>query len=440
MRPWTAWRARCARPVPRRATLGAVLLTAACAAALTPTTDDVAPGDVAPGDAAARVIRVALSSAPSARISATGEWRMYDTGGESTLLRAGGGDVWTVQTQRGSAYLRAVRADGVPTEHRPGPFVARPLARGTLITLDGTPYRGELALIPTDTGMLIVNRLSLEDYLRGVLPREVGPRTIHERAAIEAMAVAARSYAVVRIAGDVMRPYDIRSRDLDQVYGGASTETALTDEAVAATEGLVLTYGGRVVSAPYHSTCGGSTAAASEIWQRTPDQPYLRAVSDRVPGTDRYYCDASPRYRWETTMDRATQAANLGRYLRAYATLPGGGAPGTARNIVPEGTTPTGRVRTLVVTTDRGRFTLRGNDIRFVMRTPSGALLNSTYFTVESERAADGALTRVTFRGSGWGHGVGMCQWGAFGRARAGQDFRTILRTYYPGTTVEPLD
>jgi stage II sporulation protein D len=419
--------------------LAAVLLTAACAAALTPTAGDVAPGDVVPSGVAAPVIRVALTTAPSARISATGEWRMYDTGGESTLLRAAGGDVWTVQTQSGSAYLRAVRADGVPTEHRPGPFVARPLGSGALITLNGTPYRGELALIPTDTGMLIVNRLSLEDYLRGVLPREVGPRTVHERAAIEAMAIAARSYAVARLAGDVMRPYDIRALDLDQVYGGASTETVLTDQAIAATEGLVLKYGGRIVSAPYHSTCGGSTAAASEIWQRTPDQPYLRAVSDRVPGTDRYYCDGSPRFRWQTAMDRATLATNLGRYLRAYATGPGG-APGTARDIVAEGTTPTGRVRALVVTTDRGRYTVRGNDIRFVMRTPSGALLNSTYFTVETERGADGALARVTFRGSGWGHGVGMCQWGAFGRARAGQDFRTILQTYYPGTTVEPLD
>ncbi|HJU65048.1 MAG TPA: SpoIID/LytB domain-containing protein [Gemmatimonadaceae bacterium] len=415
--------------------LAGVLLTAACGATLTPSAGDVAPAvdDVGP------VVRVALTTTTSARISASGAWRMYDTGGESTLLRAASGEVWTVQAQRADAYLRAVRADGVPTERRPGPFVARPLSHGALLILDGKAYRGELALIPTDSGMLIVNRLSLEDYLRGVLPREAGSRTVAERAAIEAIAVAARSYARVRISGDAMRPYDIRATDLDQVYGGAAVETALTDQAIAATEGLVIKFGGRVVGAPYHSTCGGSTAAANEIWQRSSDEPYLRAVSDRIPGTDRYYCENSPRFRWQTTLDRATLAVNLGRYLRAYAVVPGG-APGTARSVVTDGTTSSGRVRSLVITTDRGPFTLRGNDIRFVMRAPGGAILNSTYFTVVSERAADGAVARLTFRGSGWGHGVGMCQWGAFGRARAGQDFRSILQTYYPGTTVEPLD
>jgi stage II sporulation protein D len=71
-----------------------------------------------------------------------------------------------------------------------------------------------------------------------------------------------------------------------------------------------------------------------------------------------------------------------------------------------------------------------------VLRSPGGELLNSTYFSLEVVSAPDGRLTRLTIRGLGYGHGVGMCQWGAIGRARAGQDFRTILRTYFPGTTV----
>ncbi|MGH7720261.1 MAG: SpoIID/LytB domain-containing protein, partial [Gemmatimonadaceae bacterium] len=226
---------------------------------------------------------------------------------------------------------------------------------------------------------------------------------------------------------------------INQVYGGADAETPLTDSAVAATAGLVLTYGGRVISAPYHSTCGGSTAAAAEIWQRTPDEPFLRAVSDRIPGTDRHYCDRSPRFRWTATLERGTLSADLERYLRRYAAV-SGSSPGVARSVEVDGHTPSGRVRSLVVGTDRGRYVLRGNDIRFVMRTAGGDILNSTYFSVEPELAPDGAISRLTFRGGGWGHGVGMCQWGAFGRARAGQDFRSILQTYYPGTTVEPLD
>jgi stage II sporulation protein D len=92
-------------------------------------------------------------------------------------------------------------------------------------------------------------------------------------------------------------------------------------------------------------------------------------------------------------------------------------------------------VGVLDVETDKGIFTLRGNDIRYVMRVPGGEMLPSTYFSVEPE-VRDGALARVTFRGQGYGHGVGMCQWGAIGRARAGQSFRAILGTYYPGTSV----
>jgi len=79
---------------------------------------------------------------------------------------------------------------------------------------------------------------------------------------------------------------------------------------------------------------------------------------------------------------------------------------------------------------------LQGNDVRYVLRTSGGELLNSTYFSTEVTSGPDGKLSRLTIRGYGYGHGVGMCQWGAIGRARAGQDFRTILRTYFPGTSV----
>jgi stage II sporulation protein D len=98
--------------------------------------------------------------------------------------------------------------------------------------------------------------------------------------------------------------------------------------------------------------------------------------------------------------------------------------------------TPSGRVETLKIATDRGNYVLRGNDIRYVLRAPGGEILNSTYFSVEVAAARDGAISKLTLRGTGYGHGVGMCQWGAIGRARAGQDFRTILQAYYPGTTV----
>ena len=90
---------------------------------------------------------------------------------------------------------------------------------------------------------------------------------------------------------------------LDQVYGGVAAENAVASEAVESTRGLVLKYAGRVVNAPYHSTCGGTTAAASEIW-RSDDEPYLRARErSHSRARERYYCDISPRFRWTRTLD-----------------------------------------------------------------------------------------------------------------------------------------
>ena len=101
--------------------------------------------------------------------------------------------------------------------------------------------------------------------------------------------------------------------------------------------------------------------------------------------------------------------------------------------------TPAGRVATLMIETDRGTVALRGNEMRSALRLPSGELLYSTYFSVEAVTGRDG-IESLTLAGGGNGHGVGMCQAGAIGRARAGQDFRTILRTYYPGTAVGTVD
>ena len=88
--------------------------------------------------------------------------------------------------------------------------------------------------------------------------------------------------------------------------------------------------------------------------------------------------------------------------------------------------------------TDRGTYAVRANDIRYVLRSSGAEILNSTYFSVNTETGRDGSLVRVVLRGNGYGHGVGMCQWGAIGRARTGQTARSILAAYYPGTTVGP--
>jgi stage II sporulation protein D len=360
------------------------------------------------------------------------------------LLRGRPGESWQLEAHDGS--LRAVRSDGFATAWRPGPLVLRTERDDDLAIYSGRRYRGVLRFHPADAAgtVLVVNVLSVEQYLRGVVPLEIGGgRTTAEQAAVEAQAVAARSYTYVRLAAAGGRAarhqhYDVIASTADQVYGGADAERPFSDQAVARTGGLVLRYGGRAVDAPYSAVCGGETASPDEVW-RAGAQPYLRRVSDRIPGTERYYCDPAPRFAWTRTIESAELDAALRQYLRTYTAVPASG-PGHATRVSVETRTPTGRVGLLRIDTDAGRFLVRGNDVRYVLRTPGGEILNSTYFSVEPETGSGGALRRLVIRGNGHGHGVGLCQWGAIGRARAGQDFRTILRTYYPGADVGPAN
>jgi stage II sporulation protein D len=370
-------------------------------------------------------------------ISGTGAWQLAADGGRSTLLRAAPGDAWS--TVMDGAFLRAIRADGTRTAARPGPLILRPLTAGSFVTIGGRRYRGHVTIFAADGALHAVNRLPVEDYLRGVVPLEMGKRAPGDEAALEAQAVAARSYAYTHTAADSRHRWDIRANELDQEYGGADAETAMADAAVTRTRALVLVYAGRVVSAPYHADCGGMTAAPDEVWREPGGIPYLQRVSDRIPGTDRYYCDIYPRFHWTRTFDRAALDATLQRYLRTMVAVPTGGV-GTPRYIEIGALSRSGRVHVLVIATDHARYELRGNDMRFVLRTSGGEILPSTYFSVTSARDDAGNLSRFVLSGTGNGHGVGMCQWGAIGRARAGQDYRTILETYYPGTTVATVE
>jgi stage II sporulation protein D len=296
----------------------------------------------------------------------------------------------------------------------------------------GKRYRGELVITATDSGLLVVNRLPMDDYLRGVVPLEIGNRTTAEMAAVQAQAVAARTYAYKHL--NDARPFDMYATVQDQVYGGVDAEKPLADTAILSTRDVVVLYNGQPITTPYHSTCGGSTAGVSEVWYDQPDQPYLRPVSDRIPGTDSYYCDPSPRFSWSQTYDAAGLRTVMEKYLASYTNAPKANL-GRITGVKEEGRTASGRVAALTVQTESGSYTLRGNDIRFVLRDPKGTILNSTLFSLSAETSG-GEVSSLTLNGRGYGHGIGMCQWGAIGRARAGQNYRTILETYYPGTTI----
>jgi stage II sporulation protein D len=312
------------------------------------------------------------------------------------------------------------------------PLIVRSDANSPFVVWNGKRYRGELVITPTDSGLLVVNRLPMDDYLRGVVPLEIGNRTAAEFAAVQAQAVAARTYAYKHL--NDTRPFDMYATVQDQVYGGVDAEKPQADTAVMTTADVVVLYAGQPISTPYHSTCGGSTAAVSEVWYSQPDEPYLRPVSDRIPGTDHFYCDPSPRFSWAQSFDGAGLRAVMDKYLAAYTNAPKAGV-GRITDLRELGRTPSGRLAALAVQTDSGTYTLRGNDIRFVLRDPKGAILNSTFISITRETSG-GEVSSLNVNGRGYGHGIGMCQWGAIGRARAGQNYRTILETYYPGTTI----
>ncbi len=404
------------------------------------------PGAVPTGG---RVVRVALAEhASPAAGAATGAWTVGPAEGGAWAVRGAAGEPWTVE-RRGD-QLRALGPAG-GTSWQAGPLVVRPAGAGAFVTYGGRPYRGELWVhAGPGAGVTVVDRVPAEEYLRGVVPLELSGQGAADLPALEAQAVAARSYTYSRLAEFLPRqaavaqarfPFDVRATVRDQVYGGVTAERPGTDRAILATAGLVLRYEGAVVSAPYHSTCGGTTAAPEELGPAEVPAPYLRAVSDRAPGGGAY-CEASPAYRWTREWEGEELERVVARYLRDAArdAAAPAGPLGAVRGVDVLGRSASGRAAAVAVRTDAGRVVVRGNAIRYALRARGGAILPSTYFSALAEGDGGGRVARLVLRGTGNGHGVGMCQWGALGRARAGQDFRTILRTYYPGTTVEPVE
>ena len=298
-------------------------------------------------------------------------------------------------------------------------------ASGTVMW-NGRRYRGTIDVVPTGAQVAVINRVELEDYLRGVLPGEIGSRDPRDRAALQAQAVAARSYAAARM-GERRALFDVTATVSDQVYGGVSVERVETDDAVRVTRGLVLTWGDRIITAPYSSHAGVTTAAPDEVFWKRGGEPFLRSVDDRAP-TGGCFCDASGSRGWE----RRFTFAELHDLLVQHGRDAGVTSVSEVRAVRVASRGPSGRVTALEIEMATTRAVVRGNDIRFLLRT-GGNILPSTSFQLEVSGS------QLVLRGVGNGHGVGMSQWGAIGRARAGQDARAILAAYYPGTRLSPL-
>ena len=396
-----------------------------------------APPDGGTRRAPDREAWIALEArAPAVPISATGAWQIAIDGGRRRFVAGAGGERWRIE--RRGARLRVAGDGSDATPWRDGPFVVRATDPRAFVETQGTRYRGELWFTATDRGILVVNRVPVEDYLRGVVPLELGTRDLGDLAALEAQAIAARSYAYARVTAAGTPPpasgWHMTATVQFQRYGGVDVEHPVVNRAVDATAGLVLRVGTQVIDAPYCSACGGRTAGAREAWREARDRPWLQPVDDIDPRTGRPYCDLSPRNRWraeipQTVLEAAVERTLRGRGFQAVR-------PVTIQGVRVGERLPSGRAGSLVVGTDRGEVRIGTHTLRDLLRDARGAALASTYFSVVQEARAGGRLDHVTLDGVGHGHGVGMCQWGAIGRARAGASARAILWHYYPGTTV----
>ena len=299
--------------------------------------------------------------------------------------------------------------------------IVEPADASERLTADGAPYRGVLEVLPAEQARLtVVNVLALEDYLRGVVPNELAPEAFPQIEAQKAQAVAARSYALAHLGDYSSRGYDLCATAACQVYRGFASEQPLTDRAVSETRGVVASWRGRPIHAFYTSTCGGHTEGGTAVFE--DGAPYLRGVA--CPTEEGASDSERGRGRaWEVRLRPDQVARRVARY----------GSVGRVLDLVPTRVGVSGRVVELRVVGSEGELELRGQRVRLGLR------LRESLFVLHKETAPADEEPRFVFTGNGWGHGVGLCQLGASGMARAGASFEQILKHYYTGVAVASL-
>ena len=333
-------------------------------------------------------------------------------------------------------------------------------------------YRGQIEVFrtPGKAGVTVVNALPVDQYVYGILKREISPEWPLE--ALKAQAVAARTYALYNMGKHKDEGFDLCATSDCQVYGGQEAEDPRVTKAVDDTRGLVMTYGDKIIAAQFHASSGGYTENSENVWENA--LPYLKGVPD--------FDKDSPYYRWQkrVTAQELEDALRIGGYnigqIKAIEL-----SRITSPPVITEDRGVSGRVKRLSVIGSTGVVAIEGTKLRSLLT------LQSTLFEISvvilppaslSNKITDsygdrdtkeiqiilpptqekGLLTdkenirRITgkkdeviqFDGYGWGHGVGLSQWGAKAmaeRSLKGGDkyFLDILKYYYQGITVEKL-
>jgi stage II sporulation protein D len=286
-------------------------------------------------------------------------------------------------------------------------------------------YEGrEMEISPKYGRLALVNALPLELYLARVLPSEMDPDDFTSEA-LKAQAVVARTWALRNLGRHQRFGYNFCDSTHCQVYRGRRQVSRRAETAVRQTLGESLTYERRPAEAFYHSTCGGNTVAIEDAWG-VPPLPYLRRVEDRWAPGNRPYCQRSPFAEWQVWM-------SLHRLERAFARERVLAAGERLTNVSVDTVDPSGRVKKMLLVTDRGLKRVPVDTLRRLINQEFGRVkVLSKFFEVQVEGPF------FILRGRGLGHGVGLCQWGARGMAQHGFGYREILGHYFAGTALDP--
>lgn len=354
------------------------------------------------------------------------------------VLNSGNGQVSTISANKGTSI--GIRGGKIAINGKAIDTVVtlKPTNSDAPFLFEGKGYRGGLTLRANNGTMMVINSVPLEEYLYGVVPQEVVPSW--PAAALEAQAVAARTYALHTMEQNKGKLYDVSNSTDHQVYSGVSGEYQATTNAVNKTKGVVMLYNQRPINALFHSDGGGYTEDSVNVWGN--DIPYLKGVKDFSTGTSTSnWTVTTSRQALESKLNAASKGVGK---LKSIQLTPLGkpGQQTSDRGV-------SGRIKSATFIGTSGKTTVDGDSLRSILG------LKSTLFdfyvnhnpakgTGKAYHNFTGNNDTVYIKGHGWGHGLGMSQWGAAEMAKRATPgdanyYQTILRHYYSGITLKKM-
>jgi stage II sporulation protein D len=357
-------------------------------------------------------VRVQTGSEVVAILNGRGDLVNKNAAGDGLAIMGAGGRISVVKGSLSGQHLLSARGKS--------PLVAQEGLN--LITVrngnSSHRYRGVLEFRPAQQGLTIVNELPVEEYLYGVTPSEMPSSWPKE--ALKAQAVVSRSYALARLRAPAGDCFDVFATQSSQVYHGYDWENKATNNAVDETGGIIMTCGGLPVDAVFHSSSGGFTENAEDVWKYPLN--CIQARDDPYDINEKFY-NWKVIYSDEQLIKLLNDA---GYHFKDIADL---------REL--ERTSTGARVKRLEITgTDKDGMSVR-EEIYNADKVRTVLGLKSSIFTMQKEfDEQEKNLVKVTITGNGFGHGLGMSQYGARGLAEKGYSYQEILKYYYKGVNI----